>query len=218
MPVFAYTLDRENPSLAEKIELAPLFDPNKPLSSEQQRLQNQRIREMRAFLMRECVDIAKYGMQRGDAARVINTGIELAVNLGLIKKASPEDLPADPVHNILIEDESETSVKIDWETGVAIGFNQDGAYTQGDELNPNSLNALESELSGDETAILQAVKQGFTYHAYAIEPRPGKHQDYTEHTSLGFGTDVDYTPVVTVLDETHPVRQLIENPQAVSQA
>ena len=209
MPVFAYTLDQD-PSLAEKIELAPLFDTDKTLSSEQQRVQNKRIREMRAFLMRESVDIAKYAMEGADAARAVNAGIELAVNLQLIKNSPPEDLPADPVHNILVEDENATSVKIDRETGVMISFNRDGAYTQGDELNPDSLNDVSAELNGNEQAILQAVKQGFTYHAYAIEPRPSEHQDYTEHTSLGYGTDKDYIPVVTVFNESHPIYQLVE--------
>lgn len=136
-----------------------------------------------------------------------------------IREADPTNWPLDIVAPFIAERDTDVVVNEDY-----IHAYKYGGWLEGQTLEVFSERVDPEALMGDtddQFAADTLRARGFSYYGLAIEPgRPEPSLANVDHMChLSFGTASgdfasDYTPVVTVLSKSHPIRLAIEAKQA----
>lgn len=125
-----------------------------------------------------------------------------------IQGAEPNDLPKDVVLPLM--EVLDPSAVVDSETGLALSVNDpENPIVNAEDIgNPDDFHKW---IDDDSETYKQILRGGFNSHAYQIQPGNSLNgYVHTEHTSLGYVVgETGFQPVVTVLQETHPIRQAV---------
>lgn len=215
MPVFECEFNGPEPNVPSRIECITADTDGK-------------IKNMRLFLMSETIQNYYYvDYDQGNPSpdvfgdspeKLVAQAGDLKETLEVLQTADPTDLPIketlDVIGSELRNDTTYGGITItDKATGVCIySDSHDKIQTSGLEIDSSNLEELQN-ITDDPEFITQAIKHGCNFYGYTPGPRddqnsdiPGR--DFYEHYTLGhMDKDGKFTPVVVVLDETHPLRQ-----------
>jgi hypothetical protein len=211
MPVFEYVPANEEASQEAYFKM-PLKDPES-------------IEHAKKFLMK---DVIVTHFEIRDISHLSSTEVQqltedAAEKMKQVTQLDPDHISA-PIakHSLLplLEDQvlSDDFVFVN-QDGLAIYSFDDGKIKLSyEELSPAALKGL----TDDQEVYEQTIRGDFDTLAYAIQPVPPS-KDYPNgminHYSLGYmSEDGIYTPVVTVLDDQHPVIREIQNRTAPAQS